>query len=173
MTRMNTTHLQYAAPAAVAIAVAALAAPLGAIGADDTSGQSTQSQSSTQNPSSTSSTGSSSTQGASSSKSAASGSSAKQQGKGKVAKRAASANDQPMADRVATALSDDTSLNGATILVIVDGGQVALGGTTADTAQSAHAMDVAQSAAGPAVMIVDQMQPQAVLLTPVPTTTSR
>jgi hypothetical protein len=158
---MNTTNSKYAAPAAIALAIAALAAPLGAIGANDASSQSSQAPSSAQNPSSASSTGS------------ATSSSAKKQGKGKVAKKAASANDEQMADRVATALSDDTSLDGATILVIVDGDKISLDGTTADAAQSAHAMDVAQSAAGPAVLIMDELQPQAVLLVPVPVTTSQ
>jgi hypothetical protein len=165
MTRMNTTQLRYAAPAAFALAMAALGAPLGANGANDPA--------SPQLPTHPATQGSPSTQGTSSSKGAASASSAKTQGKGKVAKKAASPNDQQMADRVATALSNDTSMNGATILVIVDGGQVALDGTTTDAAQSAHVMDVAQSAAGPAVLIVDELQPRAVILAPAPAMPSR
>jgi osmotically-inducible protein OsmY len=170
MLRMNTTHVKYAAPAALVVA-AAFALPLGAQGANDASSQSPQPLPSTQSPSS--SQGAASTQSSpssqssqSSGKGSASAQSARHQGKGKVSKKAKSGSDQAMADRVSNALSSDPSLGGATILVIVDGGQVALDGTTADPQQSAHAMQVAQEAAGPAVLIVDDLQPAAVVIAP-------
>jgi hypothetical protein len=153
MSRINTTHSKYATPAAIALAVAALTAPL-ANAANDTSSPSSPSATSTQD------------------RSSASGSSAKRQGAGKVSKRAKSGNDQQIADRVANALDGDSSLDGAAIIVVVDDGKVSLDGTTADAGQSAHAMQVAQDAVGPAVVVLDDLQPGAIVIAPATPATS-
>jgi osmotically-inducible protein OsmY len=174
MFRMNETPVKYAVPALIALA-AAFALPLGVQGATDASSQpSTSSQSSPSSQSSTSSPSSSASQSSSSSsKGSASGQSA-HPGKGKISSKAKSGSDQAMADRVSNALTNDASLAGATIVVIVDGGQVALDGTTADPTQSSHAMQVAQDAAGPAVLVVDDLQPAALVIAPAtPVGTSR
>jgi osmotically-inducible protein OsmY len=148
---MNTTHSKYAARSALALAIAALAVPLAATAAND--------------PSSPSSPSATPTQGSTSQ-----GSSTKQKNKTGVSKRAKTGSDQQIADRVATALSNDNSMDGAAIIVVVDDGQVALDGTTADASQSAHAMQVAQDAAGPAVIVVDDLQPAALVIAPAPAT---
>jgi osmotically-inducible protein OsmY len=160
MIRTNKTPSKLAARGAIALAVAALAAPFGAAAANDTSSQSS--------PSSTSPQGSMS-QG-STSQGSTSGSSTKQRGSNKVSKRATSGSDQQIADRVASALSNDSSMDGAAIIVVVDDGNVALGGTTADASQSAHAIQVAQDAAGPAIVVMDELQPTALVIAPAPAT---
>jgi osmotically-inducible protein OsmY len=144
MERSYTPHSARAASAAFALAAAALAAPLAAQGVESTPAA--------RSPSSPSSLSSDPVLSH-----VSPGASA----------RGGSAADQAMADRVATALAADPALQGATITVIVDGGQVNLDGTTTDQAQAAHATDVAQAAAGPAIMVVaDDLQPTAIVIAP-------
>jgi hypothetical protein len=68
----------------------------------------------------------------------------------------ADASDRAVAERVMDALANDPALEGSSITVLVDEGQVRLSGVAQDEDQAARAIEVARDAAGPSVEVSGQ-----------------
>jgi len=73
---------------------------------------------------------------------------------------AADTSDRAVAERVMDALANEPALEGAAITVLVDQGEVRLSGTARDEDQASYALEIAQDAAGPAVVVsAESLQP--------------